>query len=106
MNEVEQAIAIGDKEAENRAYSREDNHSYHYYSKHYKRYITEKKKPLDRNVCSCIGWEHVTRAIEVVSMGLRDLIFKIVPPKTKKRVLTTSQGKTLTKDSEYVLKEE
>jgi len=99
-------MKIGDKDAEKKAYERDDHHSYHYYSKHYKKYITEKKKPLDRYVCSCIGWDHVTRAIEVVSMGLRDLIYKIVPAKTKKRVLTTSAGKTLTKDSQYVLREE
>ena len=45
------------------------------------------------------------RCIEVVEMALRDLIYKIVPPKIVVRELKTSTGKILTKDSEYTLVE-
>ena len=38
-------------------------------------------------------------------MALRDLIYKIVPPKIVVRELKTSTGKILTKDSEYTLVE-
>ena len=38
-------------------------------------------------------------------MSIRDLIYKIVPAKVVVRELKTSQGKVLTKDSEYVLLE-
>ena len=38
-------------------------------------------------------------------MSVRDLIYKIVPAKVVVRELKTSQGKVLTKDSEYVLLE-
>lgn len=34
---------------------------------------------------------------------MRDLVFKIVPTKVAIRELKTSNGKTLTKDSEYTL---
>ena len=45
------------------------------------------------------------RCIEVVEMALRDLIYKIVPPKIVVRELRTTTGKILTKDSEYTLVE-
>ena len=38
-------------------------------------------------------------------MAMRDLIYKIVPPKIVVRELKTSTGKILTKDSEYTLVE-
>lgn len=38
-------------------------------------------------------------------MALRDLIYKIVPPKIVVRELRTTTGKVLTKDSEYTLVE-
>ena len=38
-------------------------------------------------------------------MALRDLIYKIVPPKIVVRELRTTTGKILTKDSEYTLVE-
>ena len=45
------------------------------------------------------------RAIEVIEMAMRDLIYKIVPTKIVVRELKTSTGKVLTKDSEYTLVE-
>jgi len=39
-------------------------------------------------------------------MSVRDLVYKIVPAKVVIRELKTGSGKTLTKDSEYVLLEQ
>ena len=52
-----------------------------------------------------MGWTHIHRCIEVLEMTVRDLIYKIVPTKVVIRELKTSNGKVLTKDSEYTLVE-
>ena len=48
----------------------------------------------------------MNRLIEVLEMSIRDLVYKIVPAKVVIRELKTGSGKTLTKDSEYVLLEQ
>jgi hypothetical protein len=48
----------------------------------------------------------VLRAIEVIGMGMRDLITRVFPEQVKERFLTTSNGKVLNEKSEYVLVEE
>lgn len=65
--------------------------------------MEHRQKKLDKFNVNCIGWSHVQRIIEVIEMSVRDLVFKIVPAKVIVRELTTSTGKVLTKDSEYVL---
>ena len=77
----------------------------HYYSKNYRRFLESRGKKIDQFVVNCIGWSHVLRAIEVIEMAMRDLIYKIVPTKIVVRELKTSTGKVLTKDSEYTLVE-
>jgi len=77
----------------------------HYYSKNYKRFLENRQKKIDKFIVNCIGWNHVHRCIEVIEMTLRDLIYKIVPTKVVIRELKTSNGKVLTKDSEYTLVE-
>lgn len=76
-----------------------------YYSKNYRRFLEHRHKKIDKHNVSCVGWTHVQRIIEVLEMSVRDLIYKIVPAKVVVRELKTSQGKVLTKDSEYVLLE-
>jgi hypothetical protein len=56
-------------------------------------------------VANCIGWIHIVRAVEVVTMGLRDLCNKIVPLPVEERILRTSNGKALNENSEYILVE-
>ena len=46
------------------------------------------------------------RIVEVLQMSIRDLVYKIVPAKVIIRELKTGSGKTLSKDSEYVLLEQ
>ena len=79
------------------------NDAAHYYAKNYRRYLEQKAASGDSVVVSCIGWTHVHRCIEVIEMAMRDLVYKIVPKKVIMRELTTSKGKVLTLDSEYVL---
>jgi len=31
------------------------------------------------HIANCIGWQHVLRAIEVIGMGMRDLITRVFP---------------------------
>ena len=76
-----------------------------YYSRNYRRFLEQRAKKVDQFIVNCIGWSHVLRCIEVVEMALRDLIYKIVPPKIVVRELRTTTGKVLTKDSEYTLVE-
>jgi len=76
-----------------------------YYSRNYRRFLEQRAKKVDQFIVNCIGWSHVLRCIEVVEMAMRDLIYKIVPPKIVVRELKTSTGKILTKDSEYTLVE-
>ena len=44
--------------------------------------------------------------IEVIGMSMRELCNRVFPEKTKERFLTTSNGKVLQPNSEYVLVEE
>lgn len=76
-----------------------------FFSKNYKRFLEHRSKKLDNFVVNCIGWTHVLRAIEVLEMALRELVYKIVPTRVIIRELKTTSGKVLTKDSEYTLVE-
>ena len=76
-----------------------------YNNKNYKRFLESRTKKVDQFIVNCIGWAHVLRSIEVIEMSVRDLVYKIVPTTAINRDLKTSQGKTLTKDSEYTLLE-
>jgi hypothetical protein len=60
---------------------------------------------MEKFIVNCVGWTHIHRCIEVLEMTVRDLIYKIVPTKVVIRELKTSNGKVLTKDSEYTLVE-
>ena len=80
-----------------------ENDAAHYYAKNYRRFLEYRAANSDSVVVSCIGWTHVHRCIEVIEMAIRDLVYKIVPKKVIMRELTTSKGKVLTTDSEYVL---
>ena len=74
--------------------AQDDNNS-QYYSKNYIRYLEAKQKMMERNIANCIGWQHVLRAIEVIGMGMRDLVTRVFPEQVKERFLTTSNGKIL-----------
>jgi len=77
----------------------------HLYSKNYKRFLENRQRKIDKFIVNCVGWTHIHRCIEVLEMTVRDLIYKIVPTKVVIRELKTSNGKVLTKDSEYTLVE-
>ena len=77
----------------------------HLYSKNYKRFLENRQRKMDKFIVNCVGWPHIHRCIEVLEMTVRDLIYKIVPTKVVIRELKTSNGKVLTKDSEYTLVE-
>jgi hypothetical protein len=52
------------------------------------------------------GWTHVERIVEVIEMSLKDLVYKIVPTHVSTKNMHTAKGKILTKDSEYLLRED
>lgn len=77
------------------------------FSEHYRNFLEKRGKRVGGpGVVNCVGWDHILRIIRVIEMGMRDLIYKIVPVKVVVKQLKTSKGKILHPNSKYTLEEQ
>ena len=80
-----------------------ENDDMDYFSKNYRKYMEQQKKPIVKKTVNQLGWKNILRCIQVITMGLTDLVQQIIPTKVEVRVLKSLSGKVISSDSKYEL---